>query len=146
VIDPRTATLVKALEVDNCSPNGIAFGPNDNFALGCTANGTKMDKAPPIIAIMNSKTGKLVANVPDIGGTDEIAYSKKNNQYYVPSRLPDGITLGVIDAATNKLVQKLPITGGNPHSVAVNDNDGHVFVPVGIADGGCGCIQVYAPQ
>jgi DNA-binding beta-propeller fold protein YncE len=60
--------------------------------------------------------------------------------------LPDGITLGVIDAATNKLVQKIAIKGGNPHSVAVNDNDGHVFVPVGIADGGCGCIQVYALQ
>jgi hypothetical protein len=145
VIDPRNATLLKTLEVDNCSPNGIAFGPNDNFALGCTANATKMDKAPPIIAIMNSKSGKLVANVPDIGGADEIAYSRKNNQYYIPSRLPDGITLGVIDAATNRLVQKLPITGGNPHSVAVND-DGHVFVPVGVADGGCGCIQVYAPQ
>jgi DNA-binding beta-propeller fold protein YncE len=146
VIDPRSATLLKTLEVDNCSPNGIAFGPNDNFVLGCTANGTKMDKAPPIIAIMNTKTGKLVANVPDIGGADEVAYSKKNNQYYVPSRLPDGITLGVIDAATNKLVQKIAIKGGNPHSVAVNDNDGHVFVPVGIADGGCGCIQVYALQ
>jgi DNA-binding beta-propeller fold protein YncE len=146
VIDPRTATLLKTLEVDNCSPNGIAFGPNDNFALGCTANATKMDKAPPIIAIMNTKTGKLVTNVPDIGGADEIAYSAKNNQYYVPSRLPDGITLGVIDAATNKLVQKIAIKGGNPHSVAVNDNDGHVFVPVGVADGGCGCIQVYALQ
>jgi DNA-binding beta-propeller fold protein YncE len=148
VIDPRTATLLKTLEVDNCSPNGIAFGPNDNFALGCTANGIKMDKAPPIIAIMNTKTGKLVANVPDVGGSDEIAYSKKNNQYYIPSRLAGSAVLAVIDAATNKLVQKIAFNGGgvSPHSVAVNDNDGHVFVPVGVADGGCGCIQVFGPQ
>jgi DNA-binding beta-propeller fold protein YncE len=54
--------------------------------------------------------------------------------------------LGVIDAKTNKLVQKIAITGGNPHSVASSEANGHVFVPVGAQNGGCGCIQVYAPQ
>jgi hypothetical protein len=51
---------------------------------------------------------------------------------------------GVIDAKTNKLVQKIDIMGGSPHSVAVNESNGHVYLPVGKPNGGCGCIQVYA--
>ena len=35
VIDPNTAKLVKMLPVENCHPAGLAFGPNDNFVLGC---------------------------------------------------------------------------------------------------------------
>jgi DNA-binding beta-propeller fold protein YncE len=74
-----------------------------------------------------------------------VAYSKKNNQYYTASRgMPGGPVLGVIDAKTNKLVQKVALKGGNPHSVAVNDKNGYVFVPVGAQGGGCSCIQVYA--
>jgi DNA-binding beta-propeller fold protein YncE len=58
------------------------------------------------------------------------------------------LIMSVIDAATNKLVQKIAFNGGgiSPHSVAVNDNNGYVFVPVGAVDGGCACIQVFAMQ
>ena len=144
VMTPRTAKLVKMLPVDDCNPAGLAFGPNGNFVLGCNADGNKM---PAIITIMNWKTGKVVANVADIGGADMVDYNKKNNQYYIAARaLKGGPVLGVIDAATNKLVQKIAITGGNPHSVASSEANGHVFLPVGAANGGCGCIQVYAPQ
>jgi DNA-binding beta-propeller fold protein YncE len=143
VIDPRQAKALKVWEVENCTPNGIAFGPNGNFALGCSAaNDIKM---PAQTAIMNTKTGKLVVNVPGVGGADEINYNKKNNQYYITARMKEGNRLGVIDAATNKLVQKIPVTGGNPHSVASDQSNGHVFLPVGTIDGGCGCIQVYGP-
>ena len=143
VMDPKTAKLLKVLEVENCTPNGIAFGPNGNFALGCSAaNDIKM---PAQTSIMNWRTGKLVTNVPGIGGADEINYNKKNNQYYITARMKEGNRLGVIDAATNKLVQKIPVTGGNPHSVASDDSTGHVFLPVGSTDGGCSCIQVYGP-
>ncbi len=99
------------------------------------------------IPIMNAKTGKVVANIPGIGGADMVNYNKRNNQYYIAARaLKGGPVLGVIDAGTNKLVQKIAITGGNPHSVASSEANGHVFVPVGASNGGCGCIQVYALQ
>jgi DNA-binding beta-propeller fold protein YncE len=144
VLDPKAAKLVKMLPVDDCNPAGLAFGPKGNFVLGCNADGNKM---PAIITIMNAKTGKVVANVPDIGGADMVDYNKKNNQYYIAARnLKGGPVLGVIDAGTNKLVQKIPITGGNPHSVASSEANGYVFFPVGKQNGGCGCIQVYAPQ
>jgi len=114
-MDPRQAKALKLWEVDDCTPNGIAFGPNGNFALGCSAaNDIKM---PAQIVIMNTRTGKVVANVAGIGGADEINYNKKNNQYYITARMKEGNRLGVIDAATNTLVQKIPVTGGNPHSV-----------------------------
>ncbi len=143
VIEPKTGKVVKMLTVDNCHPNGLAFGPNDNFVLGCSANGK--EGMPPVIVIMNAKSGKTVATIPDIGGADEVAYSKKNNQYYIGAgNMPGGGVLGVIDAGTNKLVQKIAMKGAStPHSVAVNDNNGHVFVPGG-SNGGCSCIQVFA--
>jgi hypothetical protein len=142
VVDPKSGKVVKMLEVDNCHPNGLAFGPNQNFVLGCSM------KKDPSVSIMNAKTGKVVAVVPDIGAADMVAYSKKNNQYYIgASNFPGGGVLGVIDAKTNKLVQKVPQKGpSTPHSVAVDDNTGHVFVPGGTGNGGCGCIQVYALQ
>jgi DNA-binding beta-propeller fold protein YncE len=146
VIDPKTAKLVRMLDVENCRPNGLAFGPDQNFVLGCQANGK--GGLEPVITIMNAKTGKVVANVAGIGGADMVAYSKKNDQYYTgTSNNPGGGVLGVIDAKTNKLVQKIPMKGAStPHSVAVNDNNGHVFVPGGAGDGGCSCIQVFALQ
>ena len=123
---------------------GLAFGPNGNFVLGCNVNG---DKVPAIITIMNYKTGKVIATVPDIGGADMVDYNKRNNQYYVAAgALKAGPALGVIDADTNTLVQKISISGGNPHSVASSEENGRVFVPVGAQNNGCGCIHVYAPQ
>lgn len=146
VIDPRKGTLVKMLTVENCHPNGLAVGANNNLVLGCTADGKKM---PPIITIFNAKTGKVVKNVADIGGADMVAYNPKTGQYYTGSRnMPGGPVLGVIDAKTNTLVQKIALKGGNTKSVAVNYANNHVFVPQSSTSrgGGCGCVLVFAPE
>jgi DNA-binding beta-propeller fold protein YncE len=144
VIDPLAGTLVKTLPVQNCRPNGLMFGPDQNFVLGCTANGGA-NGLPPLIVIMNAKTGAVVANVAGIGGADMVGYSAKNGQFYSGSaNQPGGPVLGVIDAKTNALVQKIP-TGAGASKVAADETNGHVYVPVGSANGGCSCIQVYAP-
>jgi len=141
VIDPRTIRLLKTFEVDNCKQAGMAQGPNNNLVLGCNTHGDNQT-----IVVMNWKSGKVVANVPDIGGADQVNYNRKNNQYYIAARaMKGGPVLGVIDAASNRLVQKIATTGGTPHSVASNEADGHVFLPVGSSDGGCSCVQVFAP-
>lgn len=143
VIDPKTGKLVKMLPVDGCHPAGLAFGPDDNFVLGCNANGKTM---PAVTVVMNAKTGDVVATVPGIGGADMVNYNARNHQYYTGSRdNPGGPALGVIDAVTNKLVQTIPLKGGNPHSVASSEANGHVYVPVGGFGGGDGTIHVYAP-
>jgi DNA-binding beta-propeller fold protein YncE len=144
VIDPRKGTLVKMLPVDNCHPAGLAFGAG-SFALGCTAAGK--DDMPPIITIMSAKTGKAVATVAEIGGADMVAYNSSTGEYYTASRdMPGGPVLGVIDAKKNALVQKIELKTGNPHSVAVNLANNHVFVPQSTKGGGCGCVLVLAPQ
>ena len=104
------------------------------------------DGMPPVTAIMNAKTGAVVAMIEDIGGADMVNYNAKNNQYYTASRTqPGGPVLGVIDAATNKLVQKIAIQGGYPHSVTSDDTSGMVYLPVGTVSGGDGTIHVFAP-
>ncbi|HKX09453.1 MAG TPA: hypothetical protein VJN67_14735 [Stellaceae bacterium] len=144
VIDPKTAKLVKMINVQNCHPNGLAFGPGGNFALGCTANGK--EGMPAIITVMNYKTGKVVKEVANIGAADMVAYNPKTGQYYTGSRgMPEGPVLGIIDAKANALVDKVAIKGGNPHSVDVDHTNNHVFVPAGSANGGCGCVMVFAP-
>jgi hypothetical protein len=144
VIDPRRGALVKMLAVENCHPAGLAFGAGQLFVLGCTADGKEM---PPIITVMDARTGKVVKTIPDIGGADMVAYNPKAGQYYTASRdMPGGPVLGVIDAQTNTLVQKIALNSGNPHSVAVNRANGHVYVPQGSAGGGCGCVRVFAPE
>ena len=122
VIDPRARKVVKMLPYAMCHPHGIAFGPDQNFVLGCSVNGD--GGMPPVILVMNAKTGTTVATIAEIGGADMVAYSAKNNQYYVGGWLmPGGGVIGVIDAKTNKLIQKLPLSGAlTPRSLAVDDN------------------------
>lgn len=144
VWDPKTAGLVRILPVDGCHPSGLAFGPGGNFALGCDADGEEM---PAVTVIMNAKTGAVVATIPGLGGSDEVNYNARNNQYYTASRgNPGGPALGVIDAASNALVQVVRIVGGTPHSVASSESTGHVYVPVGATGGGDGTIHIYAPE
>ena len=143
VIDPAAAKLVKMIPVDNCHPAGLAFGPGDNFVLGCGADGKDM---PAVTTIMNSKTGAVVAVIEGVGAADMVDYNARNGQYYTASRNnPGGPVLGVIDAKTNKLVQTIKLAGGNPHSVASSEATGKVYVPVGGFGGGDGTIHVYAP-
>lgn len=141
VVDPKAAKIVKMIHIDGCNPHGLAFGPDDHFVLGCSLRGKDFN-----VSIMSAKTGKLVARIKGFGGADAVAYDKKNNQYYIAAdHAPGGAALGVIDAKTNKLVQKIPMKGNStPHSVAADDENGHVYVPGGAFDGGCNCIQVFA--
>ena len=149
VIDPLTAKLLKIIPVENCHPTGFAFGPNDNFILGCDTTQSKAADGKPIpsqTVIMNAKSGAVVATIPGLNGSDQGDYNAKNGQYYTASWYnPGNPALGVIDAKTNKLVQTIPL-GGGAHSVASSEVTGHVYVPVGKADGGDGTVHVYAPN
>jgi hypothetical protein len=138
VISPK-GKLVKILRVDGCHPGGIVFGSDQNFLVGCSANGE--EGMPAIVVVMNAQTGKVVATIHGAGGADEVYYSAKNHEYYTGSAGMGGVF--VIDALTNKLVEKIS-TGGHAHSVAASDVTGKVFVPEG-ATGGCGCVRVFAP-
>ena len=139
VIDPKNGKVLKTLPVANCHPNGMVFGPGQNFLLGCNVSGK--NGLPPILLVMSAPSGKVVATIQGAGGADEVTYSKKANQYYAGSSSLGGVF--VVDAANNTLVTKIP-AGGRAHSVAVSEESGKVFIPEINSQGGCGCVAVFS--
>jgi len=147
--DPKTGKRVALYPVDNCIPHGNAIGLGPDLILGCNEGNTRTkDGLTPQQAIFDTATDKVKAYIPGAGGSDMAAADDKLGQYYTASvGNPDpGPVLAVIDAKTAKIIQKIPTTG-LAHSVAVDVNNHHVFVPsAGGTFGGCGCVIVYAPQ
>jgi len=146
VIDPTNGNLDKTLPIDGCHPAGLVQGPGTNLLLGCTAGGKDSGLPPEFVVITTD--GTVVKTIPGLGGADMVAYNPKTGQYYTASRdMPDGPELGVIDAKTNALVQRIKLPGGNPHSVAASEANNHVFLPLSAKGGGCnGCVAIFAPQ
>ena len=148
VTDPKTAKVVKMIPVDSCVPHGIAFGKGGNVFLGCNA-GTPRLGLPAKLVVIDTKTGKQT-DIPGVGGSDESAVNNKLGQYYSAlNGNPGGPILAVVDAKTNQLTQKIP-TGPGAHSVAANESNGRVYVPIAVEagplKGGCGCIAVYGAE
>lgn len=148
VIDPLAVKVVQTFPVHNCISAGLAFGPNSNFVLGCDA-GSEDSKLPPLTLIMND-SGKVIASINRVGGSDEVAYDPVTNQYFVAADgMPGGGVIGVIDAATNRWVQNVPTGTGHSHSIAVDYKDSLLAVPQSVKADDCGkqgCIAVYAPS
>ncbi|MDB5991605.1 MAG: hypothetical protein JWQ10_3008 [Herbaspirillum sp.] len=146
MIDPVKGKITKIMKVADCEPAGLAQGPGHDLIIGCNAGGKK-SKLKPVSIVLNADTGAVVARIAEMGAADEVAYNAKNGQYYITGRqMPNGPVLGVIDAKTNTLLQSIP-TGGNTHSVAANDANGHVFLPTPKSAGTCdGCILVYGTK
>ncbi|HEY6256300.1 MAG TPA: hypothetical protein VIY51_10965, partial [Xanthobacteraceae bacterium] len=143
-VDPKTGKQVGEIApLDNCKPHGNGVGVKTELIIGCNYGQTK-DKRPPVQMIFDVKANKVTATIPGIGGTDMSAADTGLGLYYTASAgNGEGSALGVIDAKTHMLIQKIP-TAGRAHSVAVNTKTHHVYVPEG--DGGCGCIRVFAPM
>src|SRR5262249_24117412 len=108
VINRVTLKLVKMIPVDSCMPHGLAVGRKGMLFLGCNAGNARAG-LPPKLVVVNSKTGKVAAEIPDVGGSDESAANLRTDQYYSALNAnPGGPILAVIDAKTNKLIQKIP--------------------------------------
>ena len=149
VTDPKTAKVVKMIPVDSCIPHGIAFGTGGMVFLGCNAGPARLG-LPAKQVVVDTKAGKVVAEIPGVGGSDESAVNNKLGQYYgALNGNPGGPILAVIDAKTNKLLQKIP-TGPGAHSVAASEANGRVYVPIAVEaaglKGGCGCVAVYGAE
>jgi DNA-binding beta-propeller fold protein YncE len=145
-VDPKTGKQVGEIApIDNCKPHGNFPGVGNDIIIGCNYGQTK-DKRPPVQMIFDVKANKVTATIPGIGGTDMSGADAGVGLYYTASAgNGEGSALGVIDAKTQKLIQKIP-TAGRAHSVAVNTKNHHVYVPEGATGGGCGCIRVFAPM
>jgi hypothetical protein len=163
VIDPIGMKVTHTYEVDNCSPAGLALGPNNQAMVGC---GGKFGTAPNVItqtALIDLSDGHLIKNIP-VGGADEVWYDAGSKHYYIPGRNnlnPDGTpnpVLAAVDYKTLDLDPTVPISTTS-HSVAVDPLSHAIFIPTGFVPPGSkpgtdptnpcpdqGCIAVYAPS
>ncbi len=161
VIDPTSQSVVATYPVANCSPAGLTLGPDGQALIGCSAS---FGKAPNVLTqsvIINIKTGTVLANIPQVGGSDEVWYDAATHHYYLAARnyqTAAGTTtpvMGTIDALTLQFDGNVP-TSTSAHSVAADRHSRHVFVPIGSVAAGAsdptnpcpttGCIAVYLPS
>jgi hypothetical protein len=166
VIDPTTMKVTGTFLVSNCSPAGLALGPNHEALLGCSAAfGTPATTRSVIIDITStnfSVDGAVVATVP-IGGSDEVWYDPGTQHYFLAARSNTDATgkpapiLGSIEALNHQVDSAIP-SSTTSHSVAADENSHLVFLPVGFVpptsttpdpNNVCpktGCIAVYFSQ
>jgi hypothetical protein len=129
--DPVTNTGV--FKLNECGPNGITVGPHANLLLGCTPQNVPTNTSTLVI---NAKT-KHFANIGGITGSDEVWFNAGDDRYYTGSSRDCGLqngcpnggaVLGVINAETNLLIEKIP-QSFNSHSVAADSKHNKIFVP-----------------
>lgn len=154
VIDPRLGNpngpvVVNSFVMPNCMPTSLTQGPGNNFLVGCADHDG--EAFPPNEYVIDGTSGKILAEITQVGGVDEVWYNSGDNKYYIAARdMPNGPVMGVIDAATNVWLQNVT-TNSNSHSIAVDSSNNHAFVPLQ-AGGICtsqssnGCIGVFAQQ
>jgi hypothetical protein len=153
-IDPGIGTthgpvVVNSFIMPSCMPTSIVQGPGNNFLVGC-ADHDGISFAPNEYVI-DGTSGKILATINDVGGVDETWYNPGDDRYYLAARdMPSGPVMGVIDAKTNLWLVNVA-TGANSHSIAVDPNTNHVFVPLQAApactiQSANGCIGVFAQQ
>jgi hypothetical protein len=136
VIDPRAAAVTQLHRIEDCHPAGLALAPGGRLLAGCSD--------PSRSLILDATTGNVLANVMQVGGSDEVWFNPGDDQFYLAARNnPGGPVLGVIDAASGSFTTSVA-TATNAHSVAANPRNNHVFVPLTPnPQCGSGCIGVY---
>ena len=153
----KSSTNTGVVPLQKCGPNGAAVGPNDNVLLGCTPGNNPSDT---ITLVINAAT-KVQTPITGITGSDEVWFNSGDGRYYTgSSRDPGGAKLGVIDANSNTLIEKIPQSSGS-HSVAADAQRNLIFVPqvapasvvgpggdttavgVGICGSNSGCVAVF---
>ena len=163
VIDPVSASVTKTFPVANCTPAGLALGPDNQAMIGCSASFGKTPNVLTQSVVINIKTGEVVANVPQVGGSDEVWFDRATQHYYLAARNNTDNTgkitpvMGTVDARTNVFDGNVS-TSTSAHSVAADRVSHHVFVPIGFPAAGAsdptnpcpvvtkGCIAVFLPS
>jgi len=154
-ISPTAAVVDTVFPVKFCQPAGLTLGPRQDLLLGCGAafdtagnawSTTDPNTAAPISVIMDAWNGSIDKMVTGVTGSDEVWFNSGDGRYYLAARNqpggPGAVTpvLGIIDARSQTLVQVVPtintagkafvFPSGSAHSVAVNPNNNHAFVPL----------------
>jgi DNA-binding beta-propeller fold protein YncE len=135
VLDDSKMAVVATYPLNNCQPHGLAVGLNHQLLVGCSVEKHTL--------LLDDTTGKVLADFNQTGGSDEVWFNPGENRYYLAER--GAQDLGIIDALTMNFVENVE-TGVGAHSVAADDANNHIFVPISAPDPACpnGCIGVFA--
>lgn len=121
VIDPLSMQVVATYPVSNCTPSGLALGPNQNLLLGCSGH--------PLILDVTS--GRVIATIAQVNGCDEVWYNAGDRRYYLAAFTnASGPVLSIVNAETGRWIANIR-TATKAHSVAADAANNHVFVPLG---------------
>ena len=123
-----------------CIPSGIAFPArySTHLFVGCSSDQIATYNYAASY-VMDVWDGRIIANISGLSGIDQVTYSKTTNAFYAAARdmTIDGRNgstpmpiIGVVDAKTLKMVQKVP-TGDTvlAHAVSVDESSGNMVVP-----------------
>jgi hypothetical protein len=139
-IDPATGNVLQVYDfstfagVTACSPAGLVAGTNGHLLVGGSGTTGSIILDP----LANGGNGSVKV-IPQVTGSDEVAFDPTNNLHFLAARdNPGGPVLGIIDGLTDSWLQNLPTTPGD-HSVAVDPIIGEVFVPFGCIPGNTEC-------
>ena len=140
--NPATRTGVIKFN-STCGPNGASVGPHDNIIFGCTPANNPAD----VITLVMNATTRAETPIVHITGSDEVWFNSGDDRYYTasnrdcavpgspcPTAAQQKAVLGVIDAETNTLIEKVPQSSGS-HSVAADARRNFIFVPQSAATG-----------
>jgi DNA-binding beta-propeller fold protein YncE len=136
-IDPATMRVVATYPLTDCMPAGLALGPARHLLVGCSGDAIDAGARAQTL-VMDARTGRIVATITQVGGSDEVGYNPGDHHYYVAANhmtstgLKGGArtpVLGIIDASTNAWIANVP-TSAASHSVAADPATNRVFVPL----------------
>ena len=135
VLDDAQMAVTKTYPLTDCQPHGLAIGPSHQLLVGCSLTDHTL--------VLDATNGRVLADLPQTGGSDEVWFNPGENRYYLAERGPQA--LGIIDAVTSKFVENVQ-SGVGAHSVAADLVNNHIFVPIMASDPACpnGCVAVFA--
>lgn len=119
-IDPRTHFILRRYGLSNCGASGLTV-IDDIAATGC-ANGPDQ--------LINLHTGKVTI-IAGSGAADMVAGDPEHGYFFFASYAISGV---FVTDQSGRILQTIP-TDASAHSVAVDEETGKLYVPVGSMGG-----------
>ena len=135
VIDALTMKTVRRIPQYQCNSQGIVFGPGNQLLLGCSIYSEQNDHVQHV-QVIDYQTGEQMANVSGIAGVDIAQYVSALNLYFVAAfqnfdaRGNPNPQMGIIDASSLQLVQKIATDNITAHSMSIDPVTSDLIIPV----------------
>lgn len=124
VIETKTMTAVASWPLDPCDgPTGIAYDrSSDRIFTGCGKTS----------AVLNAKTGKIVATIPNGEGVDALGWDPQEKLIYIPAGRDSSVTIVHEDSPDKYTVVATVTTAAGAKTIAVDPvkHVAYLFQPV----------------